>query len=286
MNVFRPRVNKKLSTILFIFITVSNIINAQLIDPSKVEKQKTTELQPQKRLLSNEEFFNNSDYILEVKLTNKDGISYDAKGEHNPDDIYRNHYCTVSYIYKGNSDIVHINDTIIIARKGGTFFYPVEEELGMYMEEIRWWKNGVGIQLERNIPTIVFLQKSDFPGNPDKNVVDGKIRYFQDVNNNFVILKFLQDEKGALLNISGKITGLNGLSFNNREELFEYMQQFEDVSGQNYYDENDKYWKQKYVELEEFKENFPKFDLQSKLENGKLPKEAYFEYRNVAIKYL
>ncbi|MDR2512074.1 MAG: hypothetical protein LBC89_06460, partial [Bacteroidales bacterium] len=39
-------------------------------------------------LFSNEEFFKNSDYILEIEPANIQSVCFDAKGDYKPEDLY------------------------------------------------------------------------------------------------------------------------------------------------------------------------------------------------------
>ena len=83
-----------------------------------------------------------------------------------------------------------------------------------------------GLNISRDFPSILFCLKSDFPKDPKSGE-----------NNDTILLKLLQNKEKASLKFGdhswgpkssrwGKITGLNDLVFNNREELYEYMKQF------------------------------------------------------------
>jgi hypothetical protein len=69
-----------------IFIFILFVISANLLAQKQDEK-----------LLSNEEFFKNSDYILEISRSGIHFLSYDAKGDFNKEDIYTSSYWIVNY---------------------------------------------------------------------------------------------------------------------------------------------------------------------------------------------
>ncbi|MDR2835899.1 MAG: hypothetical protein LBV69_06875, partial [Bacteroidales bacterium] len=263
MNVFRPRVSKKTIIIICTILCVlATNIRAQILPNRNTfaqEKQKNLN----KDMLTNEQFFNEAEFIIEVKSISNQFYSYDAKGAFNREDIYTINKIVVLNVYKGDMSLIKANDTIVLVKNRGTIYKKTPygnkaiHSWGDYDRDNRADDYGLALY---DYPSIIFCKKSDYPENP--NSEENYSNYFK--------IKSLRDKERASLKIWGKITGLNGLSFNNREELFEYMQQFEGVSGQNYYDENDKYWKQKYAELEEFKKGYPKFEVSNDINT--LPK--------------
>jgi hypothetical protein len=77
----------------------------------------------------------------------------------------------------------------------------------------------------------LFFVISDFPENPDKSKNSSSVKFKLLQNKEKASLKFGDYSWGARNNWRfGKITGLNNLVFNNREELYEYMRQFENIS--------------------------------------------------------
>lgn len=168
--------------------------------------------------LSNEEFFENADFIFEGILVKDESVSYDAGGNLNRDDIYTSHVLKITEVYKGNSKLK--NGTIELINKGG-LLYVFNEEMG--------WEEMVqvttpGLNIDNRYPAIFFCVYSDYPENKEIRNLDNPIK-----------LKFLCDMKYASLQIGSigwdieykdHIMGLNFLDFNSREGLYEYMKQF------------------------------------------------------------
>ncbi|MDR2834631.1 MAG: hypothetical protein LBV69_00315 [Bacteroidales bacterium] len=285
---------KTLIIFIILFAVISNV-QAQtkpafynsLTPEGKIDYDKR-QAEYKKTQLTNEQYFTESDFIVEGKRIDWPheayDLCYDAKGNYATTDIYSLVRFVVSNVYKGDKYL--IGDTIIIVQNRGV----VWEKLPKKHDEQPWddykkiiyhgayyeMAGDYGLMLDSDIPTIIFCKNNDYPENP--NSEENYSNYFK--------LKLVKDQARSSLKCSAKITGLNGLSFNNREELFEYMQQFEGVSGQNYYDENDKYWKQKYAELEEFKENFPKIEIPNNVKTLEAAMTIPDSLRNILNEYI
>ena len=216
--------------------------------------------QENNKLLSNEELFKNAEYILEIEgmeLFASGYFSYLAKEGCNPDDIYSYQFGIVKYIYKDNTRSVQIGDTVLIMKKGG---YLWDFDCG-YIQSWKGQYNPAGVNdffISGDQSYITFSVKSDYPASEHP--------YVKQRVEKFVKLKYLQDNSKGNFYITGRIKGLNDLSFNNREELYSYMSQYENygVDVNNYNETNNAYWGKKYMELEEFKKNFPKFEINDK----------------------
>jgi len=201
-------------------ITSSGVFVSDPIDPFNQPGEKI-------KLLSNEEFFSKADYIIEVKPAGWEFTTmYDAGGNYNPDEIYTSTFMIVTRVYK-NDEIMRISpgDTLNYIRKGGWIF---KEDPEWGTEQI-WSRQpvdydtgeigGAGIE-----DAILFIKKSNLLENPDTNK-RGK----------YSKVSMLQDLKSATIKIggeyyTGEISGLNDLQFNNRYELYKYMEQFEGVT--------------------------------------------------------
>ena len=192
--------------------------------------------------LTNEEFFNNSEFIVEGRFIEWSRVSYDAKGLCNKEDIYTEIKFKVNYVYKSNGELIKQNDTIVIVFDRGVIQNKktIKDQFGNEFldgpnEIIKYPENLINrLQIDSDIDMILFLKTSDFPDNPSK-------RY------NYFRTKLLQDRKearfgfGGILNsmifdkegFTGKydlrIKGLDDLIFENRYELYKYMEQFEGV---------------------------------------------------------
>ena len=209
--------------------------------------------------LTNEEFFNNSEIIVEGKFIYEpvveefgNSCSYDAKGLCKEEDIYTEYKFKVNYVYKGGEAIKQ-SDTIVIVFDWGAISnkktikdqFGREHSDGPY-EINKYPKSGRDAMyniFDQNI--IMFLKTSDFPDNPNKN-------------NNYIRTKPLIDRENGRLHIGTlgdmnswifpegashvehdlRIKGLNDLIFENRYELYEYMKQFKGLSFPELSDKN------------------------------------------------
>ena len=187
------------------------------------------------KLLSNEEFFSKSDYIIEFKSA---GVSptfhyttYDVGGKYNPNEFYTSGFVIVTRVYK-NDEAMSISpgDTLNWISKGGQIVIPVEGDPlnpividTPYPEDYETGERGRAGRIG-NYTTIYFMKKSDLPENPD---VSKRSKYPK--------VSMLQDIKRAAINLGSKtspggpVSGLNDLHFDNRYELYKYMEQFEGV---------------------------------------------------------
>jgi len=184
------------------------------------------------KLFSNDEFFSKADYIIEAKYANGGGGMYDAGGNYNPDEFYTSFLLVVTRVYKNNSGIsIAPGDTLHYIRKGAVIIKPLEE---YPFEKVLITPNTVDYDtreresafgMEDEYQSIYFLKKSDFPENPDARL---RSRHPK--------VSMLQDIKRASIKIGGRalfngpIWGLNDLHFDNRYELYKYMEQFEGVN--------------------------------------------------------
>jgi hypothetical protein len=209
------------------------------LEEMQKQNDKIKEQNLNKDLLSNEEFFNNSDYIVEGKLIKKWNNdewyvrSYDAKGLSNVEDLYSEYIFKVNFVYKDVDKLIKINDTLIIVADYGCINKLIDENHWEYIcKNVNELHSNGGIDLNQTNDFILFLNKSGLPDNPNKN-------------NTYFRTEFLQNKKYARINMNkdhtvdqgtGKyitnyrIEGLDGLSFENRYELYKYMEHFEGVN--------------------------------------------------------
>ncbi|MDR3047560.1 MAG: hypothetical protein LBU51_08130 [Bacteroidales bacterium] len=168
-----------------------------------------------KDLLSNEDFFNKAELVIEGKVV-KTFDAYDAVGNHKCEDIYTLQTFLVQQVYKGDPKLM--NDTLYIVRHGGSEIQWIDKDGRLVGRRfvIRTVTSDNGISIDETHSDILFFVKSDFPDNPVKNNYSEKPKY-----------KFLQDKEKAILRVRGnKIYGLNNIIFNTRTELYNYMRQF------------------------------------------------------------
>ena len=198
------------------------IINAQTPIIEGIESERIKEENLSKGMLKNEEYFEKADYILEVKRI--PNIIHDYYGSKisaiTEDELYKSWSLKVLYVYKG--DYVQIGDTIVafakaragvITREFSHPDYPnstLYEEIGTYPGPT----DDPGLSMLGDHPIIIFGLDTEFPASFD-----------QSKNDKYLKIK-VQDKERAALKLRSKITGLNGLSFKNRSELYEYMKQF------------------------------------------------------------
>ena len=162
--------------------------------------------------LSNEECFQQAELVVEGCFE-KVVATYDTKGNGNFNDTYSVSTYKVQRVYKGEQYAA--GECIYVVRKGA---YLGEERLG-YLEDtyIRTTPplSNHGITaVNSHSPAIFFFVTSDFPD--DRNSL-----YFHNKK-----YKFLGE--GHRLFVSGDIVaGTNGLAFSNREQLYNYMRNFE-----------------------------------------------------------
>jgi len=169
--------------------------------------------------LTNEDFFTKSDLVFEgyfIKVV----ATYDTKGEGVYDDIYRIAAYKVQRVYKGIQYAP--GDTIYVTFQGGVLgeenmVRNLEEQI-VYIPSILWNNN---IAPSECSSYIFFFVNSNFPD-------DSNSKYFSKKKYK-VTVKFSEEwlYPAELFICGNKIVGLNDLVFNNREELYNYMKQFE-----------------------------------------------------------
>ncbi|MDR2835794.1 MAG: hypothetical protein LBV69_06300 [Bacteroidales bacterium] len=230
MNVFRPRVSKKIIIILVTILVAITVVNAQdqycyPIIPDSVQEQIY-----RKGLLKNEEYFQNADYILEVRgiWDSFEPDYYGSKIDNlTADDIYKIRPVKVLRVYKGEG--VQSGDTVVAFLKGGMFIRRYteidpdnpatelfrEEMIGSYYDSI----GDPGIYIDRYFTTIIFGYKTEYPKSLD-----------QSKNDHYLKIKIQNKARAGIFFGNGKIFGLDGLNFPSVFELYEYMRQFEDMN--------------------------------------------------------
>jgi len=179
--------------------------------------------------LTNEEFFEQADFIVMGKLIkwNESDVisrrSYDTKGNYNPDDIYTEYKFKIDYVYKSVDNLIKISDTIVVIADRGTI------KNRMILDSLSGWYysdgpaelnkfdySSIHIFLDGD-NFILFLSKTDLPVNSNEK-------------NNYFHCQFLRDRDFARIKFerrSDKSSGLNNLSFDNKYDLYKYMEQFE-----------------------------------------------------------
>jgi hypothetical protein len=225
-----------------------------------------------KDLQTNKDFFENSDYILEVKRLSKDitidyyaskkGADVNIEDEHgvlttaiDEDDIHIVQMVKVLRVYKGEN--VKEGDTIVAFAKGGylpinattwSFFPETYRMLGnadcikgltpqrVTVSTTIGKGNGYlgdrGIDISNWDPSIIFGSDTEFPKDLDKPE-----------NDHYLKIKVPNRTKAKLSWEDGKFSGLNSLHFENRYELYKYMAQFEGIDiPLSDYDKMHKYW--------------------------------------------
>ena len=180
------------------------------------------------KLLSNEEFFSKADYIIEVEWAKIKSIHYDVGGNYNPDEFYTSIFLIVTRVYKNDKTMpISPGDTLHCISKGGEIRpdplwastivtpYPVDYDTG---------EMGSPFVMEDKGQAIYFMKKSDFPENPDvsKRSKHPKVSMLQDLPRASIKI-------GGRTSPGGPVWGLNDLHFENRYELYKYMEQFEGV---------------------------------------------------------
>ncbi|MDR2011357.1 MAG: hypothetical protein LBQ22_12835 [Bacteroidales bacterium] len=216
--------------ISFVLVIILNItfLNAQEYKTLDQIKEKNLN----EGLLSNEEFFEKAELIIEGKYLDRIG-SYDAVGNYDSNDIYTSHRILVQKVFKGDSKL--INDTICLIKKGGAIYKKnesgIEETISSYSLDTPDPLRDKGLYIDTQSLSILFFVKSDYPDNHDKTKICPYARF-----------QLLQDKEKASIKFMdfnlwfkndsyfGKITGLNALIFNNREELYEYMVRFKGIT--------------------------------------------------------
>ncbi|MDR0363684.1 MAG: zinc-dependent metalloprotease [Bacteroidales bacterium] len=174
-----------------------------------------------RNLLTDEEFFERADLIIECKYLNFFEY-YDAKGNYNPDDLYSIFKILVLHVFKGDSGLT--GKTISFMKKGG-IVYKLPTSEWEFLEEISSSDTSLGrdngLSISDTYSSIQFLMKSDYPENPDKSKDYPQPKF-----------KPIQNKERACIGFwgDGRIGGLNGLIFNNRQELYEYMSRYKGIT--------------------------------------------------------
>ena len=180
--------------------------------------------------LSNEDFFNQSELVIEGKML-KVVDTYDTKGDGKRDDMYSILRIKVQSVYKGDQSL--IGDTVYTVCKKTMLttmffsYYPREKEYdergALIIYDVRHTSPSVfrqnyihgGITFDN--PCIFFLTTSDLPDSKEPKY------------SHYPKYKFLNQHEESRLWTWGteKTLGLNNLVFDTREELYNYMRQFE-----------------------------------------------------------
>ncbi|MDR2835911.1 MAG: T9SS type A sorting domain-containing protein, partial [Bacteroidales bacterium] len=194
---------------------------------SDEERKKIIEENLSKGMLTNEEYFKNSDYILEVvwipyAVTVQPDF-YVPFEDLTEDNIYTTWVLKVLNVYKGNN--VQIGDTVLANSKGGVVskkykeIDPANPDTEIFREELKGSYPGPmkdqGIYIETFKRTIIFGR-------------DTEIKLYR--NSRFIEMEIQNKQRARIMNMDGVIYGLNGLSFPSIEELYNYMRQFKGLS--------------------------------------------------------
>ncbi|MDR2835667.1 MAG: hypothetical protein LBV69_05640, partial [Bacteroidales bacterium] len=172
MNVFRPRVSKK--TILLISIILCTFAINTIAQVDGKIRREIKERNLSKDMLTNEQFFNEAEFIIEGKIVPQQHYSYDGKGEYNPKDIYTMNKFVVSYIYKGDKLLIKVNDTIVLVKNRGTIYKKTPNKYSSTMFDYKavysWGErepsegyDDIGLYIEPDLPSVLFCKKSDYP---------------------------------------------------------------------------------------------------------------------------
>jgi hypothetical protein len=202
---------------------------------------------------SNQEFFENSDFIVEGSLIqarsyDKNGIKAYYYGIFNPEDIFSEYVFQVDWVYKSVDNLVKAGDTIVIIvergwigkrridANGDTLYYGynglMEDSYDGRFIENNWNLKHLDLMREKSI---LFLNKTNLPVNPHY-----KSRYlhseflrdrefarfvFNDVYENDTLEFCIQSRT-----VGQTITGLNNLSFDKETALNDYLRQYKNLS--------------------------------------------------------
>ena len=196
-----------------------------------------TAVNQQNQQLSNEDFFNKSELVIEGQYI-KIVATYDTKGNEIYDDCYSITAYNVHKVYKGDTSLtgktIYItkqgallgweNDTLsrtITTRPNGEIILPMIEDIG-YITPPVISKNGIRCGVSKYTPNILFLVTSDFPD--DKNT---NSKYFSYKKYKFIRNTIRMKGDNIMYVCGNIIAGLDDLIFHNREDFYKYMRQFE-----------------------------------------------------------
>ena len=214
---------KKLTLFLFTVLCISFLY---------AQTNVTDNRDPDKPKFTNEEFFQQSELVVEAQPLG--GVAnYYANGSNSKDDIYSILAYKVQRVYKGEA--IPAGDTIYLAVKGKynieapyTFrqidsnnFEIIENLPGLSV--ITDFGNGIEIGINEYTPLVLFLVASDFPHDYNSKYSSYK-KYKYLVKKNYS--KGISSDELYVGN-DGNIAGLNNLAFHTREEFYNYMKQFE-----------------------------------------------------------
>lgn len=221
-------------------------------DPEKAKRVKEDNLS--KGMLKNEEYFENMDYILEVTNLFLDPSheiheEYDYYGDKRiatimengeikypvtVDEIHQISMLKVLNVYKGNN--VQRGDTIAAFAKGGRLDLKIiDPQNPEYLSGEQIWKetspwDEPGLMISILNPYIIFGNNTEYPTCFDENQNDKYLKIMLQ-NKSRAILNFEQYSTDSIYYYNfSNIRGLNGLFFENREELYNYMKQFKGIT--------------------------------------------------------
>ena len=173
--------------------------------------------------LTNEQFFEQSEFIFEGRLIERSWKSYNVGYDiRSGKGFYTSSIIEVKHVYKGG-DKIKIG-TIEIITKGGSFVAKDESgirQLYQHFPENRSVGSGTSSD------AVFFCKASKYPKNPVP---------LERTFDNSVVVSHLVNRDAAVLTIGagwragndwkGRIIGLNNLNFANRAEFNQYLKQF------------------------------------------------------------
>jgi hypothetical protein len=240
MNVFRPRVSKKILIILVTILVAITVVNAQSdsirakfikeyqakkYGVSDEERKKIIEENLSKGMLTNEEYFRNSDYILEVVKLPNEAVKRESNipfEDLTDEDIYIPYLVKVLHVYKGNN--VQEGDTLFALAKGGIICKKYRDIDTIYPDAEFFREECKGSHPDEMDDPGINMSKT-------KTIIFGFETNISQYNNyRFKKIEVQNKQRAGLFFEYQNIYGLNGLHFTNYEELYEYMRQFDGIN--------------------------------------------------------
>jgi hypothetical protein len=210
---------KKINLIAIFLLLFGNIFSQNVV--IEVPNSPLTQRLP----LTNEQFFEQAEFIFEGRLIAHSGKSYDVLGNLECcEGFYTSSIIEVKHVYKGGDKIKQ--GTLEIITKGGTIV--AENEMGWKVPYECYNREEI-VSSGTGNDAIFFCKTSEFPKNLEKRVFDNTISVSHFISKPNAVLTIGSISYGTK-DWEKRIRGLNNLNFANRAEFYEYLKQFKGLN--------------------------------------------------------
>ncbi len=173
--------------------------------------------------LTNEQMFEQADFIFEGRLIHKSWKTYDtADNVLSGEGFFTSKIIEVKHVFKGGDKIK--NGTIELITKGGVIYQKDEEGLP---QRYRHFPPEF-VDVATSSDAVFFCKVSTFPKSPYKREFDNEVSVSYFLNEEKALLKI--DANSFPMKYQRHVMGLNGLDFRNKRAFYEYLRQFKGLN--------------------------------------------------------